>query len=91
MKCWQKSIGCEMKSILDRFIATTNDEFNAYLEQKFTEALRTVAVPPIKGAITTAKIKWRGIKRVTDINSGKTWLEQREKRITPKYKLKLVH
>ena len=80
-----------MNSILDSFIATTNHEYNAYLDQQFKEALRTTAVPPIKGTVTAAKIKWRGIRMVTDMSSGETWLEQRGRRITPKYKLELVH
>lgn len=52
----------------------------------FISALRTMAVPPIKGEITKGKIQWRGI-RIIQYNDGfkyTKWLEQRGKQISPK-------
>jgi hypothetical protein len=55
-------------------------------EEIFILALRTIAVPPIKGEITKGKIKWRGIRIVQYNNHFKhtKWLEQRGKQISPK-------
>jgi hypothetical protein len=48
----------------------------------FEEALRTRAVPPIKGEITKGKLKWRGIVMVHQDDAK--WLSQRGERISLK-------
>jgi|GEM_PF-4201634 len=43
----------------------TDKIIKSYHEQEdkiFINALRTIAIPPIKGEITKGKIKWRGIR-----------------------------
>jgi hypothetical protein len=55
-------------------------------EEVFTFALRTMAKPPIKGAITKGKLIWRGI-RIVQYNDGfkyTKWLEQRGNQISQK-------
>jgi len=55
------------------------------LQAQKEAALRQVAVPPITGAITPAKLKWRGIKERFEYFEGFgaiSWFEQRGKRIT---------
>lgn len=54
----------QVERILSQII---KDARLAYIQNEgkiFIEALRTVAVPPIKGEITKGKIKWRGIRIV---------------------------
>ena len=52
----------------------------------YEKALRNNATPPITGEITSGKIKWRGIRKVTrkNIDSFEEWLEQRGVRISEK-------
>ena len=56
-------------------------------EKIFTDALRTMAEPPIKGKITNGKLKWRGI-RLARQRVGfdqYSWIEQRGKQISPTF------
>ena len=52
----------------------------------FTHALRTNAKPPVKGAITRGKLRWRGIKMIqhNEIFKYTKWLEQRGEQISPR-------
>ena len=63
------------------------DEVRRQEENLFTTALRTMAVPPIKGEITKGKLTWRGIRLIRQqvgLDSY-SWLEQRGKQISPKF------
>lgn len=55
-------------------------------EKIFRTALRIMAEPPIRGEITTGKIRWRGIRVIVQIEGLKQtkWLDQRGRRISPK-------
>lgn len=48
----------------------------------FEKGIRENATPPIKGEITKGKMRWRGIRCVTQQGSGASWLEQRGRKIT---------
>ena len=61
-------------------------EFEMTLKE-FERALRENAIPPIKGEITRNKVKWRGIRIVTSIKTGYSWLEQRGRKISNEIKL----
>ena len=51
-------------------------------EKIFEQAIRTNAVPPLKGKITKGKIKWRGIYLVQCPKRNEEYLSQRGKRIS---------
>ena len=63
------------------------DEVRRQEEELFTTALRTMAEPPIKGEITKGKLTWRGIRLIRQQVGfdSYSWLEQREKQISPKF------
>lgn len=66
------------------------DEVRRQEEELFTNALRAMAEPPIKGEITKGKIRWRGIRLIRQqigLDSY-SWLEQRGKQISPKFHIK---
>ena len=68
--------------IINQFISDIVKKQN----QIFMAALRTMAVPIIKGEITKGKLKWRGIRlcKLNDPLKYIVWLEQRGKQISPK-------
>lgn len=79
----QKNEGVDEMSFTKRMIF----EMQKQEEELFITALRIMAEPPIKGEITKGKITWRGIKIIRQ-NIGfdtYSWLEQREKQISPKF------
>ena len=59
-------------------------------EELFTSFLRTTAEPPIKGEITKGKLVWRGIRLIRQQIGADSysWIEQRGKQISPKFKVK---
>ena len=62
------------------------DEVRRQEQELFTNALRVMAEPPIKGEITKGKLTWRGIRLIRQqigLDSY-SWLEQRGKQISPK-------
>jgi len=69
----------------NRFMKEQSERQNAILEK----AVRENAIPPIKGEITKGKMCWRGLKMIHkgSVVDGftETWIEQRGKRITPKF------
>jgi len=78
-----ENLALNIASLTQRFIA----EIQKQEETLFTNALRTMAEPPIKGEITKGKITWRGIRLIRQ-NIGLdaySWLEQRGKQISPKF------
>jgi len=62
------------------------NDFEKKEKQLFTNLLKIVAEPPIKGEVTIGKTRWRGIKLIRHHVAFDTysWLEQRGKQITPK-------
>jgi hypothetical protein len=55
-------------------------------------ALRIYSKPPIKGAITMGKIRWRGIRIIRQQIGGnyRYWIEQRGIRISPIWLHKII-
>lgn len=49
----------------------------------FEYILRNKIKPPIKGEITSQKLKRHGIKKIYVPSENKSWLEKRGKRISP--------
>jgi len=74
-----EDISKSFKKLLDQ---QTND-INEVLEK----SLRNNATPLIKGKLTKGKLKWRGIKLITngtaEFGNIERWIEQRGKRISP--------
>jgi hypothetical protein len=70
------------ETIMNQYIT----EVTKNIDDTIEHSLRTFAVPPIKGEITKAKIKWRGIRicKQTDGLKFITWVEQRGLPISPK-------
>ena len=56
-----------------------------FRDKVFEKALRENAVPPIKGKITKGKLKWRGIRQMSQGNVY--FLTQRGRVISPKVTL----
>ena len=73
---------------IQKHINTIRKRHNAILEN----ALRTNAVPPIKGEITRGKVKWRGIRLCHRNNMfcHEKWLEQRGKQISPLIRIESI-
>jgi hypothetical protein len=55
--------------------------------QLFEKGVRENATPPVTGELTPGKMKWRGIQRCYNRETGESWLEQRGKRITEVFTL----
>lgn len=73
-----------MLSTVDTIVTEIQTELNNQLEAW----TRIGAIPPIKGEITKGKLKWRGIKIISQkMWSGDFyltyWVEQKGKRISP--------
>ena len=59
----------------------------------FERVVRTKAVPPIKGEITSGKLRWRGI-RLKEYNSPirtSRWIEQRGEKIGPTVEINVIN
>ena len=69
-------------NIENKTVLTVLEKLEKSQEMIFESALRTLAKPPIKGAITKGKIKWRGIRIIKQFPY--VWLDQRGKRISTK-------
>ncbi len=78
-----EDLASNIANVAQRFI----DEVRRQEENLFTTALRTMAVPPIKGEITKGKLTWRGIRLIRQQVGfdSYSWLEQRGKQISPKF------
>jgi hypothetical protein len=62
------------------------EKYHTTLERICVEAVRSKAIPPIKGGITKGKLKWRGIC-ITQDAFGQVYVTQRGVRISPKLKM----
>ena len=75
-----------MDSYNELFLQILND----YLKKEneiFEKAIRENANPPLKGAITPGKLKWRGISIAFNTGTGERWVMQRMVQISQKVKM----
>lgn len=73
---------------MNSFIPDSNPiEHLVKTNKAFEKAVRTNAVPPIKGEITKGKLRWRGIYRVMCPKTNEDYLMQRGKQISETLKL----
>lgn len=74
-------------SLMKTVVETSYNDYIKKRDDILESCLRMYATPPIKGAITKGKLKWRGIImyiKNNGLDPHETWIEQRGVQISPK-------
>lgn len=82
-----EKIGNELQEINHKLISGYIKSLNDVME-KF---VRQNAKPPIKGDITKGKVKWRGLRWCSCLETNETWVQQRGEDITPRVTPQNIH
>jgi len=83
MKKVKKECFGEIKKINESLMSKMMHEKEAF----FKDAILKNAIPPIKGEITKGKLKYRGIKIISQQIDGRnySWVEQKGEKISDKF------
>lgn len=77
-----QALADQHQGLIDKVI----NDYRVWLDSQLEFYAREFSEPKIKGEITKGKVRWRGLRVCWCGETGETWLQQRGKDISPRFR-----